>query len=173
MKISFQKIAQSLTGFSTPFFGVSWKPPRAERDVASDLLAFLEDRRALYDPLDMELPELVTRSVLQIRQRLTEDIQKVDRNSELAKILRTMRLACRDFMSVGEVFGHGMVRNDTGGFVVMRLMAALMDWRAVFGTCIGQLCARYRLDIEEDLASIVPSFQTQKLLESARDDEDS
>jgi hypothetical protein len=173
MKVSFRRIAQSLTGFSTPLFGVSWNPPRFEVNVADDLMTFLEDRRALYNPLEMEEPRHVVASVQQIRQRLTEDLQKIDRDSELANLLRTMRAACRAFMNVGMRYGMGgPVEHGTSGYDVMWLMSALMDLRAVIGTCIGQLCMRYGLDIEEDLASIVPSLQTQTLLELARDDED-
>jgi len=153
--------------------GVNWNPPRFEVDIASDLMTFLEDRRALYNPLEMEVPSYVIDSVREIRQHLTEDIQKIDRGSELTNVLRAMRVACRKFMDVGMRRGmRGPVEHGTTGYDVMWLMSALMDLQTVFGTCIGELCTRYGLDIEEDLASIVPSLQTQKLLESARDDED-
>ena len=50
MKITFKNIAKSLTGISTPVFGVSWRPPETDRDVVKKLVIFLEDRRALYNP---------------------------------------------------------------------------------------------------------------------------
>jgi hypothetical protein len=50
MKTTFKKIAKSLTGISTPVFGVSWTPPESDREVVRKLVVFLEDRRALYSP---------------------------------------------------------------------------------------------------------------------------
>jgi hypothetical protein len=45
-----------LTGFSTPVFGIQWTPPESQRTVARRAIAFLEDRRVLFVPLEMESP---------------------------------------------------------------------------------------------------------------------
>ena len=58
-RVTFKTIAKSLTGISTPVFGVSWNPPKTEREIARQLLVLLEDRRALYNPFDIEMPEYV------------------------------------------------------------------------------------------------------------------
>ena len=76
MKTSFTKIAKSLTGFSTPFFGVSWNPPETDREKARKLIIFLEDRRVLFYPYDMEIPFQVNESILEIRRYLTEVLQR-------------------------------------------------------------------------------------------------
>ncbi|MDE2346796.1 MAG: hypothetical protein KGL13_10065, partial [Gammaproteobacteria bacterium] len=65
--MKFKDIAARLTGISSPIFGVSWKPPETERSVAKRVIAFLEDRRVLYSPSEMEVPDHCVESVLDIR----------------------------------------------------------------------------------------------------------
>ena len=102
MKITFKNIAKSLTGISTPVFGVSWKPPETDRNIVRKLVIFFEDRRALYNPYDVETPHWVIDSVLEIRRKLTETLASIDQDSDIALHLRAMRAACRKFMDEAE-----------------------------------------------------------------------
>ena len=52
--MKFQAILVQLTSLSCPVFGVSWNPPEAEVSRARRILAFLEDRRVLYNPSSVE-----------------------------------------------------------------------------------------------------------------------
>ena len=152
MKIQYKKIAKSLTGIQTPFFGVLWNPPETDREIVRKLIIFLEDRRALYNPYDIEMPEYVERSVLEIRKQLTELMGQLDANSDIYPHLQAMRAACRKSMdSTGKTN-----RFFRGGRGEMETFAALGEMRAIFGVHIGQLCVMYGIDIEEDLASILP-----------------
>jgi hypothetical protein len=54
--MKFQEIISRLTGFSTPIFGAQWNPPELQRVVARRVIAFLEDRRVLFVPSEMESP---------------------------------------------------------------------------------------------------------------------
>jgi hypothetical protein len=69
----YTEIASRLTGISRPIFGVSWNPPEAEVTAAKRILAFLEDRRVLYNPTEMEIPHHCQVSVLETRRFLTHD----------------------------------------------------------------------------------------------------
>ena len=64
--MKFSEIANRLTGFSTPFGGASWQPAELEIAGARRVIAFLEDRRVLYDPCQMEVPDHCVRSVIEI-----------------------------------------------------------------------------------------------------------
>lgn len=55
LSIRFKDIASRLSGIAIPVFGVSWTPPESERKIIRDLLVFLEDRRALYNPFVHEI----------------------------------------------------------------------------------------------------------------------
>jgi hypothetical protein len=156
-----------MTGFSTPLFGVSWNPPTVDRDVARRVLAFLEDRRVLYSPSEVEMPEHCIESVLEIRRRLTDIIGHGGIADELTTALRAMRSACRQFLAEA----HLEVDEDTGlldrwgqryrgsghGLDDYLLNQALGRLRGVFGIQVGQLALAYGIDLEDGMASILPA----------------
>ncbi len=95
-------MATRLNGVSIPFFGVSWQPPRSDVAAAREVITFLEDRRALYNPYEVEVPEHVVRSVIDIRREMIRSLAVGGLADELTGSLRSIRAACRKFMdSVG------------------------------------------------------------------------
>jgi DNA-binding FadR family transcriptional regulator len=66
--------------------------------AARRVIAFLEDRRVLYSPGEMEMPQHGVHSVLEIRRFLSSELGKLDAKSEFAASLRAMRAACRKFL---------------------------------------------------------------------------
>ena len=86
----FKEILSRVTGLSSPIFGVSWTPPEAQIATERRVVVFLEDRRALYAPSEMAVPQHCVQSVLDIRAFLTAQLQNLDTKSE----------ACREHPSV-------------------------------------------------------------------------
>lgn len=138
-----------LTGISTPFGGISWKFEKSEKEVAKDLITFLEDRRVLSQRLGhagaiiASAPHLrAVKSVMEIRHRLRDDLEKVDPDSILGQSMRAAQHACRRFLSRAETgepgetytedldelrraFSEHMLRiGETFGFAI----DALHDW---------------------------------------------
>jgi hypothetical protein len=68
--MKFSEIANRLTGISIPLGGVSWQPNDLAVSAARRLIAFLEDRRVLYAPEELEMPQHCVHSVLEIRHFL-------------------------------------------------------------------------------------------------------
>jgi hypothetical protein len=160
--VKFSEIAGRITGISTPIFGVQWTPPRVDVDVAREVIVFLEDRRVLYSPYEAEMPEYVVRSVLDIRQFMTDCLRRGGIASELADALSAMRTACRKFIeSVGERRGPELIlpspgdilHGGTPGWIFNQ---ALGEMRGVFGLHIAQLAVRYGIDVPDQLAVILP-----------------
>lgn len=150
MKIGYRQLRRRLTGISTPFGGASWIPSEPDRDIVRRLMTFLEDRRVLYIDYHMEVPGWVTQSVLEIRQELTDILKSLDEDSPIAPHLKAMRAACRKFLNQtqGQARGWSM-----GAGILM----ALGEMRAVFGIHIAQLCSKYKIDVEGDLAESLPA----------------
>lgn len=146
MKINFKRIVRRLTGISTHIFGVSWHPRESDREIVKKLIKFLEDRRALYNPYNLETPIWVTASVLQIRKKLTETLEKIEERSDIARHVQAMRAACRKFMDKVEKQKKNRRPRSEDFFI------ALGEMRAIFGIHIAQLCVKYGIDVEEDLA---------------------
>lgn len=154
----FEEIVTRLTGISTPIFGISWNPPEAEIAIARRVVTFLEDRRVLYNPSELELPHYCVESVLQIREFLTEEISQLDPDRELTDSLRAMRASCRKFLDTvhdpeDRIIEYGAHRNHWASWV---FNSALGELRGVFGVHIAKIAAQNGLEVEDQLASILP-----------------
>lgn len=134
-------------GISIPIFGfsVSWNPSESARNVAREVIIFLENRRVLYNPYSMETYSHCLNSANQMRDFLTDKITKAP-SDDLEKHLRAMRKACINFVQLlnqhrpNQFIGEG-----------------LGELRATLGLHIGILAAQYGIDIEDELAAIIPS----------------
>ncbi|MBZ5552406.1 MAG: hypothetical protein LAO21_06775 [Acidobacteriia bacterium] len=107
--MKFSEIANRLTGISTPLVGVSWQPSDLEVSAARRVIEFLEDRRVLYAPEEMEVASHCVHSVLEIRHFLSGELGKLGTKSEFAASLRAMRAACRKFLDRVGVDGRETV----------------------------------------------------------------
>ncbi len=156
--MKFAEIANRLTGISTPFGGASWQPAELEIASARRVIAFLEDRRVLYEPSQMEVPLHCVRSVIEIRHRLSDELGKLDSRSELAASLRAMRAACRKFLERVGIDGSEGIQHARGwGFHSWTFGSALGELRGMFGIHVAKIAAAFKLDVEDRLASILPA----------------
>jgi hypothetical protein len=157
-RLGLTELARRITGFSTPFFGVQWTPPSAERDTVRTFLTFLEDRRVLFTPYELEVEGQVERSVHDIRRRCTESLATLPEQSRANPPMRAIRAACRRFLDEP----HGDFRNlymrdfgdfrDRAGF-----FTALGELRAIVGVQIAILAVQYKIELAAELATIVPA----------------
>jgi len=151
-KLKGKQFLNRLTGISTPVGGVSWKPPINERDIARKLLVFLEDRRVLFMPFDMEIGLYVIRSIQEIRQRLTSDLQQISKSDVLGESMSAMRASCRKFMTETQdkKRNRGMWHHEG------QIWSALGELRAIFGIHVARIACAYDLEVEEQLEPILP-----------------
>ena len=151
IKVKGKSLLSRLTGISTPFVGVSWSPPADEKDIARKLFVFLSDRRALYNPYDIEIGPHVIHSVMEIRQRITSDLENLVSDSPLRQNLKAMQAACRRFLD------ENQKPNKIYGWQhEAKLHSTLGELRALFGVHVTQIAYSYNLEVEEPLASILP-----------------
>lgn len=157
--MKFREVASRVTGLSVPIFGVQWNPPEAECVVARRVLAFLEDRRVLFVPSEMELPHHCVESVLRIREFLTAELGKLESNTELALALRAMRAACRKFLATVEADDRRIVQFGAhqGHYASWVFNGAVGELRGVFGVHVARLATSHGLDVEGELATILPA----------------
>jgi hypothetical protein len=115
----------------------------------------LEDRRVLYAPESMELPERCTSSVIDIRRFLTAELQHGADEDDLSASIRAMRAACRKFLDAvnGDVARFG---GHHGHWASWRFNGALGELRGVFGLHLARIAVQYGIEIEDDLGAILP-----------------
>lgn len=139
-------IKYRLTGLSIGSIGASWEKIKTERDKAQNVVTFLEDRRVLYGPFDLEVSNHCIQSVLEIREFLTTELQDLPARSKFAQHLRAMRASCRKFLDA--------LSNKQSSH--QEFLTVLGELRGVLGIHLATIAAQYELDVEDDLASIFP-----------------
>lgn len=155
--MQFKELVNRLTGISCPVFGISWNPPELERSIARQIIIYLEARRVLYLDLDYESLNPCIISVTEIRNYLTSELSKVDEKSKLDEWIRAMRTACNQFLN--RCRDDNNFRKNAyypGSFEYLIFVTAVGELRGTFGVMIGQIAKAYGIDVQDELASIIP-----------------
>lgn len=157
------KTARRITGISTPLGGVQWADPGpSDAEIVRRFVLFLEDRRVLYNPMYLEEISQVEYSIQQIREQCTRVLQALSPDAFGVTPIRAIREAGRRFHDDrNEKFRFFMTqvdrRDGSPGF-----FTALGAYRATVGHQVVSLAAYYDIDIEGDLASVLPNLDSQK-----------
>jgi len=161
--------ARRVTGISIPFGGIQWADPGpSDGEHVRQFIVFLEDRRVLYNATDLEEVSQVDRSIHEIRAECTRTLQSLSASVFAAIPIRAIREASRRFhndqheqfryFDGGDRYEHGHHgRRGSPGFFV-----ALGAYRATVGLQVAMLAAHYDIDIEGELASVLPSIDDEK-----------
>jgi hypothetical protein len=156
--MNWRQIVSRLRGFTILGNGASWEPVEAERDIAHRVVTFFEDRRVLYNPYHLEVPQHCVDSVNEIRRFLTETLAHHHNPDGIAENLRAMRGACRRFLDTVQKSG-GVVIIDSafdGGPPAWKFFSAIGELRATIGLHLSIIAANHQIDIHGDLEKIVP-----------------
>ena len=151
--------ARRITGVSSPVGGVQWADPGpSQRERVRRFLVALEDRRVLYNPMQLEVRSQVDYSIHQIREACTETLQQLGEDDFATLPVRAIREACRRYHNDAQMeFRH--FRFDprepdaTAGFFM-----ALGAFRSMVGYQVALLAGHYDVDVEGDLASVLPDL---------------
>ncbi len=155
----FIELANKLTGIGCPIFGISWNPSETERNVARKIIIFLEPRRVLYSEYEYENETVrpCIHSVADIKNYLTFVLHNIGENKELDSYARAMRNACNKFLSKcrdsDDFRHHAVCRGNLDNWI---FTSAIGELRGTFGIMIGQIAKSYGIDVEDDLAQIIP-----------------
>jgi hypothetical protein len=113
----------------------------------------------LYSPDELEMPNHAVTSLVQIRERLTRELENIDRDSVLAVSFSAMRAACRK--SLDNIRTVEITRPIQMQSLLQKIifMTALGELRGVFGIHIARIAASYGVDVEEQLTAIFPATE--------------
>ena len=96
-------------------------------------------------------------SVTEIKNYLTSELPNVNENSNLNGYIRAMRSSCNKFLNKcpnkKEFRCHAC---QPGTLDNMIFTSAVGELRGVFGVMIGQIAKAYGIDVEDELADIIP-----------------
>lgn len=153
------EVARRITGISSPFGGLQWADPGpSDAETVRQFLVFLEDRRVLYNAMDLEVVAQVERSIHEVREQCTRSLQALGPSAFAVGPVRAIRAAGRRFHDDQHEdfrFFDGRSRGEgTPGF-----FAALGAFRATVGHQVALLAAHYDIDVEGELAAVLPALE--------------
>jgi len=161
----FAEVLSRVNGVSTPIFGVSWNPPTADVTVAAAFIAFVEVRRVLFSSYTSEVPEQCVTSVIDIRDHITGLIAAGGIGPQLTGPLRVARRYCVRFLervganedpSDARAARRRLFHDPRWSMHDYWFGEALGELRAGVGMQAAIIAASYGLDVEDDLASVLP-----------------
>ena len=160
-------ILKRISGFSTPFFGMSWSLTSTEREITQGLITYLEDQRIFQMPLQVkeyrrswwtlwlipiaqDVKYIVSQddmnyaieSASEIRKNLSDTMENLDRESSLFLLIAPMREACRIFLEASMDRETTIIEDDEFEFLLGNLKQA-------FSKQITQICRCYKIEISK------------------------
>jgi hypothetical protein len=141
--------------FSVLGIGVNWERTAGDEAVARAVMTFLEDRRLLFGDRHVEDEGHCVASALESRKFLTDQITVASPGKPLEATLKAMRAAFRQFVERGGPHGHNFQHahhsHQTDPFSL-----ALGDLRSRVGEQLARIAWRYDIEIDQELARILP-----------------
>lgn len=136
-----------ITGIDTPFGGVSWEFTETAKSGIQDLFFFLEAKRILVSPIDMEIKSWCEQSAIEIRNKLTELLSRHDFNVETVEAIRCMVSACNTFLDdMSRVDEQGIIyKNGNGDWENDTFSIGMKKYRNFFREKINWLSEKYGL----------------------------
>lgn len=150
MRTTNKELLHRFRGVMIGPIGANWEPPELEIQKARRIIAFCEDRRILFAPHNWEMRDEAVDSAIKIRDSLTKELGNIDRQSELAKNIETIRKACRTFLDELRQYEieHGKHEYN---MVQGPPRDALDNLRKTCARCLLWIAIQFKLDVEEEL----------------------
>jgi hypothetical protein len=150
--------ARRITGISGPLGGIQWADPGpSDRECVRGFLIELEDRRVLYNPDWLEVRQQVDTSVDEIRDICTAALKRFVPTDFATLPVRNVRAACRRYLDDTTIdFRHADFHPHRSGLSAGAFLA-LGGFRATVGQEVARLAAHYDIEVEGELASVLPA----------------
>lgn len=140
------------TGVSTPFGGASWSSEISAKERFQYLLLYLESKRILTNPREMEILDQCIHSALDIREKLVEVTKDVTFNEEDTVIIRTLVDACNTYLDEtnGLEVRH-IIYKHNGKWENLSFDSAMKKFRNAFRKNIAAIEKKYKLTFTKEI----------------------
>ena len=136
-----------LNGFSTSIAGISWNKTTSSKEMFTHLLFFLESKRILVNPIELEIKDWCIESVLEIKQQLVNITQEVKLKDFDADRIRNLIDACNHYLDVVTPMDWPRIiyKKDGEHWADLSFDRAMKKFRASFKKEIEQIEKKYHL----------------------------
>lgn len=135
-----------LSGISTPFGGLSWSKNLTGKEMFTRLFLYLESKRILVNPIEMEKKEWCIESVLEIKSNLVALTKEVELKEFDLQAIREMIDFCNGFLdTVSPLELPVIIFKDGDKWGDLTFDKAMKSFRKGFKTAIKKIEDEYNL----------------------------
>lgn len=140
-----------VTGFDTPIGGLSWEYTANAKNGIQDLFYFLESKRILTNPMEMEIKSWCEEAAIEIKGKIVEIMSGYNFDGNSIHHLRLMIDACNAFLDkLANVDIQGIIyKNDKGDWEDIAFSRAMKELRKKFKDIISLFESAYELQFNK------------------------
>lgn len=143
-----------LNGISVPFGGISWSKTNSAKEMFSYLLLFLESKRILVNPTEMEIKEWCVKSVLEIKNTLVSITKDIKLKNDEISIITSLIDSCNEYLDIVSPMNlNGIIYKNGDKWVDLNFDSAMKKFRASFKAQINIIEEKYKIKFNKDIPS--------------------
>ena len=142
-----------ITGVSTPIGGISWEFTETKKKGIKDLFLFLESKRILVNPKEMEVKEWSEQSVIEIKNKLVSIATEYEYSQNTMECFKMMIDTCNIFLdNMHQVNISGIIyKNQKGDWIHSGYASSMKEFRKSFKYNIQRLSEEYQLTFSKEI----------------------
>ncbi|MGB4388867.1 MAG: DUF6650 family protein [Caldicoprobacterales bacterium] len=141
-----------ITGIDTPIGGISWEYTDSEKKGVQQLFDYLETKRLLINPIEMEKKDWCILSAIEIKQKINEINIKFDFKNDTKLITKAMIDACNTFLDdLQNVKNSGIIYKSNGDWEDIVFSKAMKKFRKQFKDSIVCLSNNFGITFNKSI----------------------
>ncbi len=141
-----------ITGIDTPIGGISWEYTDSEKKGVQQLFDYLETKRLLINPIEMEKKDWCILSAIEIKQKINEINIKFDFKNDTKLITKAMIDACNTFLDdLQNVKNSGIIYKGNGDWEDIVFSKAMKKFRKQFKDSIVCLSNNFGITFNKSI----------------------
>lgn len=142
-----------LNGISVPIGGISWEYTESGQKGIQEMFYYLESKRLLINPKEMENKEWSEKSAIEIKNKLVDILSRYKYDQNIITIIKQMVDACNEFLdNMQRVEVRGIFyKNLQSDWEDLEYGVAMKKFRKIFRDNIKLLAETYNITFSKEI----------------------
>lgn len=142
-----------LNGISVPIGGISWEYTESGQKGIQEMFYYLESKRLLINPKEMENKEWSEKSAIEIKNKLVDILSRYKYDQNIITIIKRMVDACNEFLdNMQRVEVRGILyKNLQSDWEDLEYGVAMKKFRKIFRDNIKLLAETYNITFSKEI----------------------
>ena len=142
-----------LNGISVPIGGISWEYTESGQKGIQERFYYLESKRLLINPKEMENKEWSEKSAIEIKNKLVDILSRYKYDQNIITIIKQMVDACNEFLdNMQRVEVRGILyKNLQSDWEDLEYGVAMKKFRKIFRDNIKLLAETYNITFSKEI----------------------